>query len=568
LTIAGQAARLISLTSNGQWLMVNWVAVEFERRAGFVSDSQRETWWRAALCIAVVAVLCVTFNGGISVGASNHVGLLPVVRRLLDPNYLPNDFNITLRLYHHRVFAYLLAGLSSVLGEARAIIWLHVTGAAWLSTSLWVLCRALGLSLLAYLAAGLMLATNFLWTGLGLEENDFLGNPEIQPPLFAHAFVLLATASLIRQRWRLAAFCAGCAVLFHLQIGVIFTLLMVPLYAVRLREFGGREVVRLALGYLLPAAPALLHLFSMLQRGLLKAGASAYSLAAYIDFRHPHHFALMSARHAWWVAGHVLALVALWLWLRRNKETDQVAAARGVSVLVALSGMLVVLALVHFADYYLLRHDKFANLQSIRLSPALTVYGALGLLLFLKVRLARRGWWLPAAYGLLLALAAGWGVSVARQPEADFYWGVRHYRDPATLTGQRKRWVQMCNWIKANTPPDAVFLTPPGYEGFTVLTDRSNIVEFKINPDGALHMNEWFERLTDLTGGKLPSGRGLDNRRLLNQVYGELNAEQLLALGRKYRASYAVLPKATEVPFEVLHANEGLKLVKLPAATD
>lgn len=118
-------------------------------------------WTLAGLCIAAVAVLCVTFNGGISVGASNHVGMLPVVRRILDPGYLPDDFNISLRLFHHRVFAYLLAGLSTLLGEARAIIVLHVVGAALLSSALWFLCRTLTLSWLAFLTIGMFLATGF-----------------------------------------------------------------------------------------------------------------------------------------------------------------------------------------------------------------------------------------------------------------------------------------------------------------------------------------------------------------------------------------------------------------------
>ena len=70
------------------------------------------TWFPTSLrrflpfiAILVVAALFVIFNGGIAVGSGNHVGLLPVVRRLLDPGYLPGDFNIELRLYHHRVFA-------------------------------------------------------------------------------------------------------------------------------------------------------------------------------------------------------------------------------------------------------------------------------------------------------------------------------------------------------------------------------------------------------------------------------------------------------------------------------
>jgi hypothetical protein len=529
--------------------------------------NERDNWldWAlTGLCIVAVAVLCVSFNGGISVGASNHVGLLPVVRRILDPGYLPDEFNISLRLYHHRVFAYLLAGLATLLGEVRAIIALHTVGALLLCSALWFLCLTLGLSRLAFLMAGLFLATGFLWTGLGLEENDFLGNAEIQPPLFAHSFVLLAAAFLIKGRYRAAAFCAGLTVLFHLQIGVIATLIIAPFYVLRLREFGWRELARLAVCYILPAAPAWLHLLAMLQRGLLKPAASAYSLAYYIDFRHPHHFALMSARHAYWVAAHVLLQAALWFWLWRTEREE----ARRIGVLLTMSSVLVLLALAHFTDYYLIKHDKFANLQSIRLSPLITIFGALSLLWLLNWWLREkttRRWPVPVANVLLLLLATGWAIYGATREEAEFYFGVRRYSDPAVLTGNRRRWVEMCNWIKANTPRDAVFLTPPANEGFTALTDRSNVVEFKINPDGALRLDEWFERLKDLTGDKLPSEGGLNNRRPLNKAYGELSAEQLLAVARKYRASYAVLPKASKVTFEVLQENEGLKLVKLPA---
>jgi hypothetical protein len=518
---------------------------------------------RAVLCIALVATLCVSFAGGISVGASNHVGLLPVVRRILDPGYLPHDFQIALRLYHHRIFAYLIAGLTLVLGEARGLVLLHVAGALGLSSALWFLCRTLRLSWWAYLVTGLFLATGFAWTGLGLEENTFIGNPEVQPPLFAHTFVLLATASLIRQRWRWAAACAGLAVFFHLQIGVIFTLLIAPLYAVKLREFGVRELLRLAVCYLLPAAPALLYLLAMLQRGLLKPAASAYSLADYIEFRHPHHFALLSAQHGVWVAGHVLALALIWLWLRRRK----LDAARGVGVMLSLSGALILLALAHFTDYYLIRQDKFANLQCIRLSPLLTVFGTLGSLVWLRevLRAARPPWLLPAVHACLLLLGAGWGGYVATRAETEFYFGVRFYHNPADWRGARKGWVELCNWIKVNTPPGAVFLTPPANDGFTVLTNRSNIAEFKINPDGALYLAEWFTRLEDLTGGQLPRGGGFDMRAPLNQAYAALTAEQLRALGQKYGAAYAVLPAADAVPFEVVQANSRWKLVRLPA---
>lgn len=518
----------------------------------------RMTLLLTLLCIVVVTMLCIGFNGGIATGSSNHVGLLPVVRRLIDPNYLPGDFNISLRLYHHRVFAWLIVGLTKLLGEERGLILLHLTGATLMSTALWYLCRTLRLSLTAYLAVGFFLATGFLWTGYGLEENTFIGNQEVQPPLFAHSFVLLATACLLRERYRWAAFFAGMTVLFHLQIGVICTLMIVPLYVWRLRTFALPELLRLAACYLLPAAPAIIHLLTMLQRGLLRPASGAYSLPYYIDFRHPHHFALMSAAHAWWTIGHVLLIAAAWYWLRRNNRAE----APLVSKLLTLSLTLVVLALIHFTDYYLLRHDRIANIQMIRLSPLLTVLGTICLMLLVNVWLQKSGNSMRLATVVncgLMALALGWGVySVRTNEEREFYLGHRRYAD------KEHTWNEMCNWIKANGPRDTVYLTPPARDGFTVLTDRSNVVEFKINPDGALQMTEWFARLFDLTGGELPQAGGLKNRDPLNKAYGALTAELLTALGRKYHAGYAVLLKSTPVNFAVLYENKGFKLVRLP----
>ena len=96
------------------------------------------------LCaILFVAGLLIVCNGGIRVGYSNHTGLLPVVRRLLDASYLPDNFGITLRLYHHRSFALLVAALSKLFGEDNALIALSLIGNLFLSASLYALSRSL-----------------------------------------------------------------------------------------------------------------------------------------------------------------------------------------------------------------------------------------------------------------------------------------------------------------------------------------------------------------------------------------------------------------------------------------
>ncbi len=511
--------------------------------------------------IFAAAVAMIYCNGGIGVGASNHVGLLPVVRRILDPNYLPDDFNIALRFYHHRAFAYLVAGGSSLLGEDRALIVLGVLAMLAMSAALLGLCRELGLSHWEFLVVAAFAATRFSWTGKGLELNEFLGDPEVMPPLLAHTLALLVLAALIRERYRLAVFLTGLAILLHLQIGLTLALMTLPLYLIKLREFGWREICILAALVIIPASPALWHVSHMLQRGLAK---SSISSAYYIDFRHPHHFELFSAAAAIWVAGH-LAVIGLVYWffrpgsasiLARQERSAKLPLSSSIGKLLVCCLTLIFLCLIHFTDYYLIKNDKLAQVQFLRLTPLITILGTICFVLIVNHLLTNRGLVMLANAALIIA-AAAWGWYSPRRLEVPYYFGVQRFAD------QKSSWADVARWVKANGPRDTVYLAPPGRNGFSVLSERSIVAEFKLNPDGSMNLAEWLERLRDLAGGELPAGRGFDNRRPLDKAFAKLTNEQLLALKQKYSAGYAVLPKDSEAQFEVVYQNSGYRVVKL-----
>src|SRR5262249_31400328 len=147
-----------------------------------------------------------------------------------------------------------IAGFAKLLGEDNALLTLSILGNLLLSAAIYVLCRALKLSRLAFLAIGFFLAMNVGFAGHGLEENTFIGNREIQPPTFSHAFVLFGIAALLKDRFRFAALCAGLSLLFHLQIGLGFVLLLLPFFIVRWRHFDRKEIVICILLFLLPIA--------------------------------------------------------------------------------------------------------------------------------------------------------------------------------------------------------------------------------------------------------------------------------------------------------------------------
>jgi hypothetical protein len=514
----------------------------------------------SALCVVSIALLFIIFNGGIDVGYSNHSGLLPVVRRILNPDYLPGDFSITLRFYHHRVFAYLIAGCATLWGENRALIILSVTGMLCLSAALYYLCRVLRISLLGFVVGGIFIALNVAWAGLGLEWNTFVGNSEIQTPTFAHAFMLAAVASLLERRYKLAALLAGLVTLAHVQIGIIFVIVLIPFYLAKIKQFRAKQFLHMALLFLIPASFSLWNLFRMTQRGLM---ASTFSLN-YINFRLPHHFELMSVAAAAWVTGHLVLQAGVYEWLRRTGRSE----SRMIGTLLLISLMLAILALAHLADYYWLKNVTFLQFQFLRLSPFITVFGVLSVLVAFQVwaeagvRRKGRASLAVLSTPALLVVAALWSPALLvheARLERHRLVQVNIYED------EHSPWVEICRWIGAHAPSDSVYITPPGNEGFTYLSNRSTVVEFKTDPDGAEYLAEWLVRLRDLAGGSLPNGRGFENLKLLDEAFAALPPASLIAMGAKYHARYAVLPASSAANFEVLYQNEQYRLVGLPA---
>jgi hypothetical protein len=506
---------------------------------------------KATVCITAITALIIILNGGVSLGYSNHTGLIPVVRRMLDPNYLPNDFNIQLRLYHHRSFAYLIAAFVKLFGEDEALIVLNVIGFILLSCSLYFLCRTMQLSRLAVFTVSSLIATNVAWVGRGLETNTFVGNREINPPTFAHAFAIFAIACLLRKRFKLTAFFVALTLLFHLQIGVALILMVSPFYLTQFKRFRVKDWLGCLGLFMLPTVFTVYDIAAMFQRGLVKLPFTRSD----IDFRQAHHFELVSAEAGVWVALHLILAIVVYLFFRRQNP----AVSENLFVLMTLSLLVMAMSLIHFLDYYVLNIGSIMKIQLVRMSVFIPVFGAIALIRLINYWAEKKSNLAATSANLALICLSLllYAIPATRQ---GFEYSTRIRR----LAELKNTWVAVCLWVKENTPTDALFMTPPGNEGFSYLSHRSNVGEFKINPDGPQYLSEWYERLRDLSGGELPNGKGFANNRLFNQAYGALSQEQLTELGKKYHARFAVLPKSSAVQSNVIFENEGYKVIELP----
>lgn len=506
-------------------------------------------WLLAVACVLACALLAIALDHGVQVGRENHAGLIPVVRRLLDPAYLPGDFGIEIRAHHHRIFALMVAGLTHPFGETGAFVSLTFAGYALIFAALWCLGGALfdgaqSLPRGRRLLLAVALATGFAFLDHGVEANRFLGNGPIMPPTFAHAFIVFAIAALTRGRWNLAFALSGAVALVHLQIGGIWLLAM-AIEATR-RGIWRRPATWLPglIAALVIASPALFDLIALARQGLTQQMGAMQDVA----FRMPQHFQFHGNR----VAAVLLYLgLFAWLWWRWRRDHDERAAL--FTPLLSVAVILMAFTLLHYADYYLLKTGWIARIQLLRLSVFVPVLAAFALLAIRLPPANKREIW-PWVVAAVFALAAmGSDIGKGQPPSL----GV------VDASRAERNWAQLCDWLRAQGP-HVLYASPPGHTGFTACSDRSTLVEFKINPDGGAGRAEWLQRLRAVAGGDLPASSSRAGvAEALDVAYARLPTTGFAALARDYGVGAAVVPIGSPLQGRELYRNDGYRVIAL-----
>ena len=513
------------------------------------SPSPSRVDWRAVVSALAMVMACVALtialDNGIQIGRENHAGMLPVVRRLLDAAYLPGDFGIDIRAHHHRVFAILIAALARPLGESAALAGLTVAGYALVFAGLWFLGSALRLSRSRRVLFGIALAAGAFFLDRGVEANRFLGNGPIMPPTFAHALILFGIGAIVRKRWNPAFALAGATAMLHLQIGAIWWL-MLAAEATR-QGVWRRPALWLPglLGAVVLMLPALMDLWVLVQQGLTHDIGTLDDVA----LRMPQHFEFKGDRVAI-VALYLATLIHVW---RRWRELGD-PRAELYTPLVWIASALAALTLLHYLDYYLLGSGWIARLQLLRLSVFLPILAAFALLAALPGPAPRRLDRWPLLFGVAIAALA---------LAADAYKGEAPTLAVHDYSQDASDWADVCRWVR-RAGPHALYVTPPGQTGFTAWSDRSTLVEFKINPDGGAGLVEWQKRLRAASGGTLPeqsTRKGV--AAALDAQYAQLSSRAFADLRRDYGIGVAVVPTESRLQGRVLYENAGYRVVDL-----
>jgi hypothetical protein len=476
------------------------------------------------------------------------------------------------------------ASLTTTAWIGRVLAW-TATAWAWQRLSWRVAPRRFVSVLSAALMIGLTFYCHFAgeWVVGGVEAK-----------CFAYAFVFMALRDVIDTEWNWAWLWLGAATAFHPLVGGWSGIICVGIWlidvwrglaqsphpgplpegegergphaALALRE----RVLAMLPGLIVGGAIGLVGIVpALMLTWHVPADVVAESSRIYVFDRLPHHLApltLPSEERTRRLTGHAILLVTmlgLW-WLTRGLRCDEdessnsqrpcgLAAldpshpiqcillfALGALVLAAIGLMIEItlqsqpLLAAKLLRYYWFRMTDIAAAMAVALQ--ITVLVCVGLE-------RRRLWALPALVGAIV-LAAWFPVNAC--------W--LRVTSPNSPTDQKimdyPAWVEVCDWVVANTPPDALFITPRLNSSFRWRTGRPEVANRKDIPQDAASIVEWSRRLKDVYGtefGGVP---------YMVDSIADLGDERVLEIAQKYHAHFVLSDRKQLLKLPVAFQNE------------
>jgi hypothetical protein len=196
--------------------------------------------------------------------------------------------------------------------------------------------------------------------------------------------------------------------------------------------------------------------------------------------------------------------------------------------------------------YYWFRLTDFAAPMAVAL--LVTAFIAVGM----QRKSAWAAWMLTAA-----VILVGWHISSVVSSRA---------LNPLPPADAKIRdfpaWVDACDWIAENTPPNALFLTPRLNHSFKWRTGRPEVVNRKDIPQDARGIIEWNERIKDIYYDPRLGGLGqpLDS-------LGVLGTERVRELALKYGARFALMDRGQLLSLPFAYRNEEYVVYRIEDTT-
>jgi hypothetical protein len=504
---------------------------------------------------------------GYQFGTFDQAIHIPFLKAAADPSLYPGDAFVALRREHYSYFWYLFLPFYNWGVLEITLFITHLVVTYFTFWMLYELSETLFKNPLSAMFGTLaFIVPHLSFSGFPLIEYSLLNRTFVMP------FLLLAINLYLRGIRARGFFMLGILYNLHvLSVNYVLALFLLD-FVLEYRKIGWKKILNCIAVFILAAFPVLLWKlqgsgteiqlepgwFDLITRSMMMhvfylAGnfyvlpASLSALSAYILFliayrsapSRPHDQTVMIFVLATALVVLVQGIVTAWL---------------PISILVQFqilrTGLFGVLfGYLYFADY--LARKWVANGVRKPGDAVLTWTFFLSVMTFITVLVfAAQKWWsatpkrlkataisLPLAFFATLAIAAYTN-----------FWHPGIY-----IYGFKDPWREVQEWAKANTPKDAIFITPLNkwwlyqadwrvFSERQTVTTLSEILEASFEPR---YMSIWQPRVETLAPGAIAQFKGnlLENQKITGDAYNNLSTAALLSAACQYHATFIVTEK-------------------------
>jgi len=521
---------------------------------------------------------------GYYVGTFDQVSHIPFLKQSVDPTLYPNDRYFDLRLTHYSFFWQFFTPLYQAGLLEIALFVVHV-GVVYLTFwGVWTLTHTMFRdTLVSFLSVCAMLFPHFGFSGFPFLEFSLLNRT------FALPFELFALSWYFKKKTYRAMILLGLLFNIHV-ISVNFVMAMIMLDLVlRVKDFGWRNIIKHGILFTLFASPVLIWRLSKPSGGIA-ANWEWFDILDRGVFAHLFHFISFEAIYIPLITlGGIATIVLTFLFIRERHTQDKITDIDTSVRHFMFAGMLILC--VQLIATYITPSALIIQAQITRVGVFLMVFCYVYACAFVAERMRNSPtrhtaslWFLILIFSFtpfLLLLAYWLRNYVTRlrdvRPLVIVFVGVYAYalalayhfalwRPGVYIYPPDNAFNQVQRWAKDNTPKNAIFITPPHmfwlYDvEWRVLSERSSVSTISELLEAAFdpgYIPYWKERFADVAPGALEkfNRNFYVNLALTADAYRSLTTEDLVRIGKKYDATYAVTIKPTKYKLPVAYEND------------
>ena len=488
----------------------------------------------------------------------NEGGKLISVRQLVEPGFLSQDW-VVAKGHGDNIFDFAFSAV-------MAPLWLCLHNMLLVAMVARVLFWSAFLLILVKLEKRLQLGPYVLLIGTAgwLMLRQCLGTSEwilggIEPKCFSYALLLLALIAVFDKSMVKAGIFCGLAISFHFLVGLWGGVAIGIAVLAAWREFGWRKISTFALVPTLINLP--LAMIALKYDAVSTDANRAISSQLAVEFADPLHLD-PDYFHGILLFAALVVMTAASVWLY-GKILPKFEARM-------MSGFLIVLTLEFGLGLIAWELHSYRFLLSFPFRVADVL-----VLLFFLLALTCWAWrqvlawmdgerwkrlplgWKNGAFLMAAMLLVGTSAYLLNKPVRNFALQWQNRQDKENV-----EWAEMTEWIRAQTPKDAVFVSPPWMNIFWVDAERAQVGDYKRAPHN-YQIIEWKHRLEALNGGPL-TARGIHIMDELKRHYPYLSVQELEKIRDLYGASYYLTTvERPEMSGQLVHGNGEYFLYRL-----